>query len=334
MATFQDTSGNFVEYNPSSPYGQTQGFLDALGKNLYLQSGSGQFDPGKAEQELTGYAGTFSKLFRQLVGRDPNVEETGQFYQTVVAPQGSFPGGGFAGMQELQDRTKSFVADNFQRTAEEQALLELQNQQGQANQLSQMFRTQGRQAISDTESRLQDYQTRLFEKLRPQLLTSLQTQGLLNTGGLNEAFAGAAKDLASESSNYLSDAYLQNEQAANAIAFGGASAPYELARQQAMNRVGYMQGQGESALNRAFQTRSQEMDFNNKLRLLQEQNRLQAENQPSFLKQLGGQILGNVLSTAIPGVSSYLGNKLTQGGSTAGPTGGPLLQDSGLQRYS
>lgn len=287
MAKFQDTSGNYFEYSPSSPYGQTQGFIDAMGKNLHLQSGSGEFNPVKAEQELSGYANTFNNLFRQLVGRDANTDEVGQFYQQVVAPQGSFPGGGYAGQQELRDRTATFVSDNFQRAAEEQAKQELAGQQGEATRLADLFRTQGNQAISSTEQSLLNFREKLFNKLRPNLITSLQAQGLLNSGGLNQAFAGAASDLSDASEGALMDARLQNEQQANAIQFAGQSAPLEFARGQSMGRLNNINQFGQNAMQQAFAQRSNELNFMNQMALQNNMARIQREAQPSFLRTFG-----------------------------------------------
>jgi hypothetical protein len=238
----------------------------------------------ESQRQVESGAQTFQNLFRQLVGRDADETETNSFYENVAGNARQY--GQTFSQGSTSDYVKDFVASNFQRTAEDQALSELQKQQQQATSLADLYRNQGRQAISGVEGRLQDYQSRLFEKLRPQLITSLQSQGLLNTGGLNEAFAGAAKDLAADTSNYLTDQYLQNEQGANAIAFGGASAPYEYAKQQALGRTGQLQAQGESAIQRAFQQRVMDQQFNNQMNLMNRQATIQNSMQPSFLRTM------------------------------------------------
>ena len=291
-----------------------------------------------AAQNLGTAVTNFKNLYRNLIGAEAGEEELNQFYSSVLSsPENLQVGAHEARTQgELRDISTQFINDTFQRQAEQQAQLELQNQQGEANRLADLYRTQGRQSISDTASRLQDYQTRLFEKLRPQLITSRQTQGLLNTGGLNEAMAGAAGDLAAAGQEELRGHELANEQAANQIAFGGASAPYEFQRQQSMNRLGNLNQMGQTAQQQAYNTAMQQMAFNNQVRLAEFNSR---GSSPSLLKQMGGQILGNIASTFVPGVGGMVGRQMY--GQTGAPTPGPstasnlnLLQGSGYPRYA
>jgi hypothetical protein len=314
----------------------TTDWLTANNLPTYAETSAAQMsgagvEGGRLVQEINSRQSLFRDLYKQLVGSDPGDAEYRTFFDQV-APNAGLATHDAGTQQQLRDITSQHVADRYQDRAEQRGLAELQNQQGEAMRLSDLYRNQGRQAISDTESRLMDFQTRLFEKLRPQLMTSLQAQGLLNTGGLNEAFAGQAKDLAAESSNQLSGAYLENEQAANQIAFGGASAPYEYQRQQALSRIPYLQQQAESALGRTQQTNMANLQYQHQLGLLDRQQQLAASNQPSFLKQLGGQVLGNVVSSFIPGVSGQMGQKMySQAGSGApSPLAGSPLPPVGM----
>jgi hypothetical protein len=271
-------------------------FGPAWNRYTELQKQSNAYDPTKAATDLQSYGNTFRQQFENLVGRAPNDNELQSFYSTVVAPQGSFPGGGYAGAQELSDRTKSFISDNFQRAAEEQALNELNAQQSKANDLSNLFRSQGNTAINNYEKSILDFTQSLVERTRPQLYTRMQAMGLLNTGGLNEAIAGQQADLARDAGQQVADLRLQNEQGANEIAFSGAAAPFELQRALAQNRVANVQGAGQSALERMFNTRNQELNYNYQLGLQNNAGRLQRSMQPSFLRTLGqstAQSMGN-----------------------------------------
>ncbi len=281
------------------------------------------FNKVGGNQDLLGqYGQTFASLFRDLVGRDPVSDESDLFFRQVVAPVGNFAGGNAPGQQELQDRTRSLISNNFQQQAQDQTSLELQKQQSQANDLSQLFRTQGQQTANTLEGQLQDFVQRTFEKIRPNLITSLQSQGLLNSGGLNQAIAGQQGDLARDAQDQLANYKLGVEEQANQIAFGGASAPYEYQRAQTMNRVPYLQQQGQDAITRAFQQRTNEQNYFNQLGLLERQNELANSNRPSFLKQVGGQLIGNLFSTMIPGASAMMGNKMYSAGGGAMPTPG------------
>lgn len=295
-------------------YSQLSGFQEALRNRIAAQQSRAGADRryrdaahadinGGGQNALNQAMGQFASLFRQLVGRDPDENEANQFATGTLVPNAQVGAHESIGFDDFRDRTTQFINDNFQRTAEEQAAQDLQNQQAEAGRLAEMFRTQGRQALNDTESQLMDYQSRLFEKLRPQLMTSLQSQGLLNSGALNEAFAGQAKDLSDASQQFLMQQKLDMENQANQIAFGGASAPYEYQRGMIFNRVPYLQAQGEAALNRGFQQRQDEMAFNRQLQLMN----MQRQKQPSLLKQVGGQMLFNVANsfTQNPFSNSY-----------------------------
>ncbi len=278
-------------------YTATQGYVDA-----YNKIGSLGATGEQSTKYLEDYGQQFANAFRNLVGRDPTSDESDVFYRQVVAPVGTFPGGQYAGQQELTDRTNALVANNFQRQAEDQAKVELQSQQSQANDLASLFRQQSGQTANTLESQLQDFVQRTYEKVRPNLITSMQQQGLLNSGATDVAFAGAFKDLANSAQDTLGQYKIAAEDQANAIAFGGASAPYELARGQAMNRPSFLQGIGQQAAMNNYNTRQQEINFHNNMAMQNQAARLQRQSQPSFLRTFGqnfgaglGQSTGNSL---------------------------------------
>lgn len=239
----------------------------------------------EAQRQVEGATSTFTNLFRQLVGRDPNETEVGQLYQQVAADPRRF--GETFGQGTTNDWLRDFVGTNFQRQAEDQTKVELQNQQVEANRLADLFRTQGNTTAGTLESQLSDFVQRTFEKVRPNLITSLQAQGLLNTGGLNESLAGQASDLTKNAQNIVADYRLQNEQQANEIAFGGASAPYQFQQMMAMNRIPNLQQQSQDAITRGFQSQMQQNAYQNQLGLLAAQRNATKSLQPSFLRTLG-----------------------------------------------
>lgn len=288
---------------PISKYNGTQGFYDA-----YNAISKGRAANEGDIQNLERYGDQFTTMFRNLVGRDPQSGEVGQFFSGVVAG-----GGNFSDPQILRDRTASFIGDTYQQAAQEVAQEKLKGQEAEAMRLSDLFRQQGNQAINTAEQSLLDYQSRLFERLRPNLITSLQSQGLLNTGGLNTAVAGAQGDLANSVSQSLLDQRLANDQQANAIAFGGASAPYEFQRSQIMNQPSYLQSQGQNALNNSFQTFLTNLNFQNQLAL---QRDARGGGKGGFFRSLG---------TALPGMLNNMvgqfGTSVKQGGTTNTGTG-------------
>lgn len=96
----------------------TAGFEDAWNKYTDLQNQSipkgaewstNHFDVAK--KELANYADVFRQHFNDFAGRDPNEKEYNRFYQEVVAPQGSYPGGG--GMSDLVARSENLIRNSL-----------------------------------------------------------------------------------------------------------------------------------------------------------------------------------------------------------------------------
>ncbi len=277
-------------------------------------------DAGRDRMNVLG--GQFASMFENFVGRKPTDTETSTFIGQYVNPnRGELLNSGSARSQDPYTYLTQFVNNTYQPAAKDQAMEQLTQQQGEANRLSDLFRTQGRQAINDTETQLADYQSKLFERLRPNLITSLQAQGLLNSGGLNTALAGAAGDLGTAAQGSLIDQRLQNEQQANAIKFGGQSAPYEYQRGNTLNGLDYMRGQGASAMDNAYKTFLTNMNFQNQMAL---QRQSMGGGKGGFFQQLGnsmapalGAQLGqNLANFAIPNYTSTSSNTATGIGSS------------------
>ncbi len=297
-------------------YQDTQSYKDAYGRIIgNNRPEGGTWDQGNTSSKLSQYGDTFANLFQTLVGRAPGEQEFGQFFGQVVPDV--LQGAGLSGTSntELNNLTREFIGNTFQQQAQDVAGQKLQAQQGEANRLADLFRTQGRQAISDTESGLLDYQQKLFERLRPNLITSLQAQGLLNTGGLNQAVAGAQADIGTAAQGALMDARLQNEQQANAIAYGGQAAPYQYQQGNIMNSVPYLQQQAQGGLQNNFQTMMSNLNFQNQMALQNNAARLQQEMQPSFLRTFGQTAASSLGSNF--NIPSYL--SAMQGGKTSAP---------------
>ncbi len=269
-----------------SKWAGVAGYEDAYRRLAEQQSALGSSARGDIVRRLDTVGSQFNSMFESLVGRAPNTEELGRFYTETGGDivYNSPLGRSEADSVNVRNQVGMYVNDTFQKTAQQVAEEQLRGQQTEADSLAELFRGQGRSAISQTENQLLDFQTRLFERLRPQMMTSLQAQGLLNTGALNESLAGAAKDLSDASQTTLMDMNFQNEQQANAIKFGGASAPYEFSKAAIMGRPDNMRQTGMDALNRAFTTYSQNLDFQQKSALMRQQINA---SKPSFLNTLG-----------------------------------------------
>jgi len=231
---------------------------------------------------------SFKSQFENLVGRAPTQDEISKFTSNYIAPNLShLTDANSLQRQNPDSYVQQFVGNNFHKAAQDYATQQLQDQQTQANSLADLFRTQGNSAIDATQQSLLDYQSKLFDRLRPNLLTSLKSQGLLDTGGLNEAVAGVQGDLANNASNYIAGLKFNNEQGANQIAFGGASAPYLYKQSQITGQPDYLSGSSNGATNFNNSTFMSNLDYGHQLGLIQAQANAQAGLQPSFLRTFG-----------------------------------------------
>jgi hypothetical protein len=279
---------------------------DLARQNYFRRYGYDANQRDAYESKFRSAADEFAGQFKQLVGRLPTTEETSSYMGQIVGGSGAEAFGANRGL-ELSQLTSNFIGSRYADEADRIATERLQAQQGEAQRLSDLFRTQGNQAINSTEQSLLDYQNKLFERLRPQLLTSLQSQGLLNTGGLNQAIAGAQGDLATAGSEELRQLRFANEQGANQIAFSGQAAPYEFQQQQIMNRPAQLQAAAGTGLQNAYNTFTNQLNFQNQAALNQQMfnlNALANAKSGGFFKSLAGGLPG-ALNT---GLGSALGS--------------------------
>lgn len=283
-------------------------------------SGAG-LDAGRLKQELDYRLNLFKSQFHNLVGRDPSDDENRQMF-TQIAPTAGLGTHDQYTQSQLRDITAQYIGDNFSRQAEQQVNQELMGQQAEANRLGDLFTQQGSATADKLSTQLQDFVQRTFEKIRPQLITSAQAQGLLNSGALDMQFAGAAKDLAQSAQDRLGEYKLGVEDQANAIRFGGASAPYQFQQAQAMNRLPNIQAQSQSAMQQLFQQRAQQQNYQNQLSLQNNAANINRGLQPSFLRTLGqstGASLGNSFGQWVsPGTAKEGAKAYMTGGASLG----------------
>lgn len=273
------------------PYYQSTGFQDLLSRftsnpQHYLQN-RGNVDTWIPV--IKGYGDTFSQMFENTVGRAPSPEEYDKFFSSVVTPNWIRP----IDPNQLRQETTGLMDQFFRRTAENEALARAEEKAAAAVAPDSQFEQwaqQYRKGISDTETALADYQTRLMEKIRPQLIQSLHTQGLLNTGALNEALAGAGKDLSEESQRFILGARGAAEQDIANRRYQIASAPgsYDLSRE--FNVAPGITASGQQALQNVWANLMQDRSFEHQKELAN----MSRTEEPSFLSQYGGLILGGI----------------------------------------
>src|SRR6185369_690858 len=209
------TVDNLQKMFEGTPYASAPEFKNILQNYLSSPVSSSGYGGGTANPQwssdvkntLDRYANTFTQMFKDKVGRDPTANEYDTFFKQVVATDQ--PWAAPTDFNRATEETKGTLADFFTTAAQEQA--QKKAQEAAAAQVApgsafDQWANSYRNSISGVEQSLADFQSRLMEKIRPQLLTSLKAQGLLDTGALNTAFAGTAGDLTSAAQNYIAQA--------------------------------------------------------------------------------------------------------------------------------
>ena len=276
----------------SSPAFQAllQGFSADPGRTLVNEGNTANW-----QTTIKGWGNTFATQFKNLAGREPTPEEYNTFFDQVVNVHAPWQNAANVNPTQLGAETKGLLQDVFSSTIAQEAENKAQQQATQATASWSPFDLWSQeytQGISDVERSLQDYQTRLFEKIRPQLMTSLKAQGLLDTGALNQAFAGVAGDLTAGSQNFIAQARgAANQDIANRK-YDIMSQPSNFALQNTFAKVPNLQASGQNALQNVWNNymgmNAANQQFQNQRSLLNEQY----ANQPSLLSQYAGQILG------------------------------------------
>jgi hypothetical protein len=275
-------------------------------------------DSGYARQMIGTRLNTatdqFKSSFSNLVGRDPTQDEINQFLSqsagSLITSSNGGTGRSENDQQSILNQINQFVGQNFHKAAQDYATQQLQDQQGQWQGLADTARSQGNDAINNVQSSLLDYQSKLFDRLRPNLLTSLKAQGLLDTGGLNEAEAGVQGDLANNASQYIAGLKYQNETNANNISLGGKAAPIQFAQSNATGQPDYLTGVSNGAMGFNNGTYMDNLNYQHQLGLIGAQTSAQASLQPSFMRTLGQSFASNFGST----VGSNVGNQIVPSG--------------------
>lgn len=285
----------FVNSFKDLPYAQSPAFQQVI--NSFEDPNIGNTsNADNWRQKIQGYADTFGSQFKNLAGRDPTADEYNTFFQQVILPE-NIGSSATPSQATIEQGAEGLIKNAFSGTIQDAVTKKAQGIADSAVAPGSAFDTWQKSMeanVKSTSDQLQDYQTKLFEKLRPQLLTSLQSQGLLDSGALNEAFAGKAADLTDASSNYIAGIQTQTDQNIANTKYGITSSPANTALQNTFATVPNLTQNGQQALQNAFNSSMMQQQYNNQLSLLNNQ----PNNQPSPLSQYGGLILGGLTSGA------------------------------------
>lgn len=289
-----DPSQGYFDLFKNTPYANDPSFQNLIKSFV---SRAVQFGANNAQptfDQVSSYANEFASQFKDKVGRDPTSDEYGQFFKHLTNES---PWMQVLPSTQVSQDVQGLLSSQFSSTVQDAATKKGQDQATAATAAGSPFdiwQQAVMKNVSDTSASLQDYQQRLFQKLQPQLMTSLQAKGLLDSGALNEAFAGAAKDLTDANTGYVADLTNQaNTNIAN-TKYAITSSPGNTALQNTLGLPSNMTQYGQSALNNVFNSDLQrslmQQQFGNQQSLLNQQY----ANQPSLLQQYGGAIVGGV----------------------------------------
>lgn len=319
---FQDSG-----YDLTSPYASNDGFFDAYRKLVDQQHSLGSGDRPGLVNRLNTAGDQFKNLFTNYVGRAPTADELGKFFkenagQTITSTN--------LGRSEndptgVRNNIANYIGDTFQQTANTEATNKLTDLSSQAGGLADQYTTLASQSLSNLSDSLKQYQTSLFDKLRPQLNLAAQASGYQDSGGQTLQEQGALKDLGNQATAYLLPIQKQYQDTANSIRYGGASAPYSLASSMAVSQPNVFAGSGSNALNFNNNVAFGNYDYQHQLQLMNAQrlqNELLQENtRPSF-----GYSLSNSFANKFGSNLADIGKSGIQGGmeslSGGSPSGG------------
>lgn len=309
-AVLQEGIDYFKQEMQKRPYFNTEAFQILYNKWLANPGYTIQNKSGAEDwiADFDTWASTFSNQFNNLTGRDPNANEYNEFFHQVVLPTQPWKAAK-PDYKRIADEARDLINNSFSNVAAEESERKLKERAAEAIAPGSAFDEWQKaysSGISDVEKSLQDYQSRLFEKIRPQLLTSLQAQGLLNTGGLNEAFASANKDLSEASQSYLADARMNANKDIASAKYAIQSSPDSYALGNISSTLPYLRSVGESSLQNVWNSISADKYYQNQLAL---ENMRQNTNKPSLLSQYGGLMLGNIAANAPGAIMDYYANK-------------------------
>lgn len=270
--------------------------------SLFQQLQALHSDSGQARQIVQGRLNNatdqFASSFKNLVGRAPTQDEINQFLSqsagSLISNAANGTGRSEQDQQSILNGINQFVGQNFHQAAQDYATQQLQQQQAGWNNLADTALSQGNDAINATQQSLLDYQSKLFDRVRPNLLTSLKAQGLLDTGGMNDAVAGVQGDLANNALQYIAQLQLQNRQNANNIRLSGQAAPLQFLQSNTTNAPNYLDQMGQGALGFNNGTFMDNLNYQHQLGLIQAQANAQAQLQPSFMRTLGQSFANNM----------------------------------------
>lgn len=329
--TYNLDGNNFSDngFSLSSPYAQTSGFFDAYKKLVDQQASLGSGDRQGLVNRLNSATDQFKTLFQNNVGRSATDTEVGQFLKDNAGSTIANSGNNGLGRSEtdpegVRNSIAQYIGDTFQQQSNDTATQKLSDLSTQAGGLADQYLEMGKKSLSDLSDSLRSYQTSLFDKLRPQLNLAAQAGGYQDSGGQTLQEKGALTDLGNQATATLLPYEQSIEQNANAIRYGGASAPYSLASSFAANQPSVTSSFGSGGLNFSDQNAFSNYNQQRQLQLMKQQmlnaSDLWTNTQPSF-----GATLGNSFARNFGG---NLGDLATSGIQGSASTGGSFL--SGL----
>lgn len=294
-------------------YSKYQGYQDALGALPgYLQNKFQNVDSGLIPvygKQISQHADTFSNLFKNAVGRDPNESEINKFFSDYVGQNTDSLTNSNVGKQQTRDEIAQFIGDTFKGTADQESQTKLSDLSTKYGSLADSYMEMGKKSLSGLSDSLRDYQVKLFDKLRPQLNLAAQAGGYADSGGQTLQEEGALRDLGTDAMGYMIPAQQQLESQANQIRLGGEAAPLDFASSIATQQPGMLSSMGTEALGRNWDIYNGNLNFNRQMELMKQQGRTVADLQPSF-----GTRLGNSFADKFGGNLADLGKDATKGG--------------------
>lgn len=306
------STDELVSLFQGTPYADSPVLQQILGNyrasGAFQQIGNKGDFSNRVREQITQYANTFSDMFKNKVGRDPTTDDYNAFFREVVQPDQ--PWGQIAPIDntKFQAQTNSTLSDFFSSAAQQEATKKLQDLSAGAVAPGSAFDQWQKSylgSVGGLQQNLIDYQSRLMDKIRPQLITSLKSQGLLDTGGLNEAFAGVTGDLTNTAGQYSAQAQAQAQQDIANTKLGIQQNPTNFQIGNTMQNPSNLMAGGQGALNNIWNSYLSNQNYNQQSNLMGQQNDYNKANQPSLLQQYGGMILGGAAGGAGQGIAKW-----------------------------
>jgi hypothetical protein len=304
----------------STPYGSSPALQNILSQ---FQNSSALISPAVAQQyasDISGYVDKFTQQYSNATGgTPPSQDQINTFLQNAVVPlqiqniKNAGPETVQASNASVDNAIQGLLKDTFSTDIQNANTQQLQNTANKAVAPGSAFDTwqqayQG--SIGDVTKTLQNYQQQLFQKLQPNLITSLQSKGLLDSGALNQAFAGAATDLGNAAQGYVAGIQGQADQDIANQRFNIQNAPNASAIANWSAQIPNLTQAGQGALNNAFNYDTSLYGANLNNYYGQQAYNQQQSGATNPLSQYAGMIIGGGLSGLAGGIGSGIGAQI------------------------